>query len=312
MAADILIRQLEYLVGLARERHFGRAAAACHASQPALSAAIRKLEAELGVTIVRRGRRFGGFTPEGERVVGWAHRILSERDALRADLDRMRGGLTATLRIGAIPTAVPAIPMLTEAFCARHPLAHVAIEELSAREITRRLEEFDLDIGLTYLDEPAAAPPVEYPLYLERYFLLTPADGPLAGQDAVDWASAAQLPLCTLDTSMNNRRILERAAAEAGARLTPVVETDTIAALYAHLASRRWSSIIAHTWLRAFGVPTGMRVLRLTPPGPNPVIGVVTARNHPRSLVADALIDTIGSIDVSAALSTPLNGPMAG
>src|SRR5262245_56472694 len=121
MPGDILIRQLEYLVGLARERHFGRAAAACHASQPALSAAIRKLESELGVTIVRRGRRFEGFTPEGERVVGWAHRILSERDALRADLDRMRGGLTATLRIGAIPTAVPAIPMLTEAFCARHP-----------------------------------------------------------------------------------------------------------------------------------------------------------------------------------------------
>jgi DNA-binding transcriptional LysR family regulator len=304
---DIQIRQLEYLVALAREQHFGRAAAACHASQPALSAAIRKLETELGVPIARRGQRFSGFTPEGEEVVRWAHRILAERDALRTDLDRMRGGLTATLRIGAIPTAVPVTPLLTEPFSAHHPLAHVTIEVLAAREITRRLEEFDLDVGLTYLEEPVAAPSDGYPLYRERYLLLTPTDGPLAGQRTADWASAASLPLCTLNSTMHNRRILDRAAAQAGARLAPVVETDTVDALYAHLSSRRWSSIIAHTWLRAFGVPHGMRVVPLTAPSPSPVVGVVTAHSHPRSLVVEALIETIGAIDIAAALETYLD-----
>lgn len=303
MPGEILIRQLEYLAALAREQHFGRAAAACYASQPALSAAIRKLETELGVTIVRRGHRFGGFTPEGERVVGWAHRILAERDALRADLDRMRGGLTATLRIGAIPTAVPATAMLTEPFCARHPLAHVTVEELSSREITRRLDEFDLDIGVTYLDdafESTSDTSVGYALYREHYLLLTPIDGPLAGQDKVDWATAATLPLCALNSTMQNRRILDRSAAAAGARLEPTVETDTVAALYAHLASGRWSCLVAHTWLWAFGTPEGMRVVELTGPNPTPVVGVVTARSHPHSLVADALFDVLSTVDVAA------------
>jgi tryptophan synthase beta chain len=74
------MRQLEYVTALARERHFGHAAAACHVSQPSLSAGIRSLEAELGVPIVIRGRRYAGLTPEGERVVAWAHRILADAD----------------------------------------------------------------------------------------------------------------------------------------------------------------------------------------------------------------------------------------
>ena len=78
------IQQLEYLVALARERHFGRAAAACHVSQPTLSVAIRKLEHELDVVIVLRGQRFEGFTAEGQRVITWAHRILAERSELLA------------------------------------------------------------------------------------------------------------------------------------------------------------------------------------------------------------------------------------
>ena len=73
----VLLRELEYLAALARERHFGRAAAACHVSQPSLSAAVRRLEHDLGVSIVQRGRRFAGLTPEGERVLLWAHRILA-------------------------------------------------------------------------------------------------------------------------------------------------------------------------------------------------------------------------------------------
>ncbi len=67
----MLIRQLNYLVALAREQHFGRAAQACNVSQPALSGAIRSIERELGMTIVQRGQRFGGFTSDGERVLGW-------------------------------------------------------------------------------------------------------------------------------------------------------------------------------------------------------------------------------------------------
>ena len=117
MHGEVSIQQLEYLVALARERHFGRAASACHVSQPTLSVAIRRLEHELDVVIVLRGQRFEGFTAEGQRVVTWAHRILAERNELLADIERMRGGLTVTARIGAIPTSVPASPLVTGGSC---------------------------------------------------------------------------------------------------------------------------------------------------------------------------------------------------
>ena len=311
MPGDIQIRQLEYLVALAREQHFGRAAAACHASQPALSTALRKLETELGVTIVQRGHRFSGFTPEGLRVVGWANRILAERDDLRNDLDRMRHGLVATVRIGAIPTAVPATSLLTAPFCDRHPLARVRIEVLSSREIVRRLTEFDLDVGLTYLDESAPSARTALELYREHYLLLTTADSELAQLDTVGWAAAAELPLCALSDSMQNRRILDAAMAAAGARLTPVVEADNVAALYAHVATHRWSSIIAHTWLHAFGVPPGMRAIPLADPGPRPAVGIVVADHQPGSIVAGALIDAVREVDVSEVLNHSVAAALA-
>lgn len=301
MAGDIPLRQLEYLVALAREKHFARAAAACHASQSTLSTGLRRLEVELGVTIVQRGHRFAGFTPEGDRVIGWAHRILAERDAMRTDLERMRHGLTATLRVGAIPTAIPVMPLLTEAFQARHPLARVRIENLTSREIVRRLSDFDLDIGLTYLaDEPDSAH--AHCLYRERYYLLAPADHPLAAAEAVGWEDAAALHLCALNGTMQNRRILDARFAAAGSTFTPEVETDTLDALYSHLATGKWSTIIAHAWLHAFGVPKGMRAAPMADRYPRPSVGVITFADQSPSIVAKALLDTIEDLDIAAAL----------
>ena len=88
-------RHLEYLVALARERHFGRAASACGVTQPTLSAAIRELEAELDVLIVERGQRYRDLTAEGLRVLEWARRILADRDALRQEWARQGRGWQA-------------------------------------------------------------------------------------------------------------------------------------------------------------------------------------------------------------------------
>lgn len=78
----MLLRQLEYFVAVARERHLARAAAACHVSQPALSAAIAKLERELTVTLINRRQNFDSLTPAGERLVVWANRLLAEHDRI--------------------------------------------------------------------------------------------------------------------------------------------------------------------------------------------------------------------------------------
>jgi DNA-binding transcriptional LysR family regulator len=299
----MLLRQLEYLVALARERHFARAAAACYVSQPSLSAAIRKLEHELDVPIVRRGRRFEGLTPEGERVLAWAHRILAERDALRQELSAMRGGLTGTLRIGAIPTALTAASLLTTPFCERHPQARVGLESLSSAEITHGLAEFELDVAMTYLDDDTLHHVRKFPLYEERYVLLTrEPTGPAAA-----WAQVAALPLCLLSPRMRNRRIIDECFAADGATAVPAVECDTVAGLYAHLAAGRWSSVISHAWLHMFGVPEGMRVVPLEGPAHGPRVGLVVADHEPQSVLAGALLEVAREARVRDALDDLLN-----
>ncbi|MGA6160825.1 LysR substrate-binding domain-containing protein [Stenotrophomonas sp. NPDC087984] len=306
------LRQLEYLVALARERHFVRAAAACYVSQPSLSPAIRRLEHELGVPIVRRGRRYEGLTPEGEVVLAWAHRILAERDGLRQELSALGDGLTGTLRLGAIPTAMPAASLLTSPFCESHPRARVSIESLSSIDITHGLAEFELDAAMTYLDDDSLGGLRRLPLYEERYVLLTPVDGSLATAATARWAQAADLPLCLLGPRMRNRRIMDECFAADGATVTPAIESDSVAGLYAHLPGGRWSSVISHAWLHMFGVPEGMRVVPLEGPVHGPRVGLVTGPDDPPSVLAGALLTVAREADVRQALDerlhTCLNG----
>jgi len=298
----MLLRQLEYLSALAREGHFGRAAQSCHVSQPALSAAIRKLEAELDVQIVQRGQRFEGFTPEGKQVLRWAHRILAEQDAMRHELSSMRGGLSGVLRIGAIPTAITLASLLTTPLAERHPELRVSIESLSSKEIVQRLAEFDLDIGMTYVDNEPLGTVRVVPLYRERYLLLTSADGEFATRDSVGWQELADTRLCMLAPVMQHRRILDRNFAEAGVTVTPSVEADSVSSIYAHVATRHWSGVIAHAWLHVFGVPEGLRVVPLERPRREYQVGLVLADRDPEPMLARALLDTAHRVDVHAKL----------
>ena len=133
----MVLRQLEYLAALAREKHFGRAALACHVTQPTLSAAIRMLEDDLGAPIVERGHRFVGLTPQGRLVLEHAHRILAEAENLRRGLDEIDKGLDGRLRIGAIPTALPIVSQLTGPFYAKFPGVSIAVLSLNSQEIER-------------------------------------------------------------------------------------------------------------------------------------------------------------------------------
>jgi DNA-binding transcriptional LysR family regulator len=303
MSQTVLLRELEYLVALARERHFARAAAACHVSQPSLSTAIRKLERELNVQIVLRGHRFAGLTPEGERVLLWAHRILAGATALRQDLASMRGGLTGTLRFGAIPTALTAASLLTTGLCTRHPDVRVSLASITSREVAPRLAGFELDVALTYLDDETLVGMHTFPLYEERYLLVTPEHDALADRTSVTWAEVAKLPLCLLTPRMRNRRIIDGLFAAHGPVPQPAVETDTVDALYAHIATRQWSSVIAHAWLHTFGVPPGMRAVPLAGLAGGARIGLVVADREPEPFLVRALLEVVPAADVRGALN---------
>jgi DNA-binding transcriptional LysR family regulator len=236
----VQLRQLEYVIALARERHFGRAAAACHVSQPSLSGGIRALEAELGVPIVVRGRSYGGLTPEGERVVAWAHRLLADAEGLREDLASMRGALTGRLRLGAIPTALPIASALSATVAALHPGLSITVLSLASREIERQLLEFEIDAGITYLDNESLHGVRGVPLAQERYVLYAHHDSPEAARTSMTWHEAADLPLCLLTQTMQNRRIIDAAFTTAGSSPSPRIESDDIVPLWEHVADGRW------------------------------------------------------------------------
>jgi DNA-binding transcriptional LysR family regulator len=302
----VFIRQLEYLTALDRERHFGRAAAVCHVSQPTLSTGIRSLERELGVALVRRGREFQALTAEGELILGWAQRALADLESLKQEASRLRGGLEGTLRIGAIPTSLPLSPRLTARFRERHPRMRVRLLSMSSRQIAHGLEHGELEAGLTYLDNEPLARVDAVPLWNERYLLVTPADSPFG--TSVAWAQAAALPLCLLTPDMQHRRIVDSAFGAAGVIPSPAVETNSVSTLVAHARSGL-PGITAHTWLETNPLPDDLRAIPLVDPVIEHTIGLVTSSTVGRTPVIAELLDLVGQNRSAKASSvTPGSG----
>src|SRR3954468_22235741 len=192
----MIVKHLTYLTALARERHFGRAAESCGISQPALSAAIRQIEGELGVRVVERSRRFIGFTPEGQLVLDRAQRLVHDFESLRQDISVLKRALAGRLRIGAIPAALPVIALLTTPFCSQHPSVTIHIQSLSSKEIQRGIDTFDLDLGLTYLDNEPLSRVRTQPVYHDSFVFITHERRTLDARTTMSWREAAQEKLC--------------------------------------------------------------------------------------------------------------------
>ena len=120
------------------------------------------------------------------------------------------------------------------------------------------------------------------------------------GHDEVQWSDAAQLPLCALTTTMRNRRIIDANMAADGVQFRPVVEADTVAAIYAHLKTLQLASVVAHTWLEAFGMPDGLAMRPMATREPGPAVGLIVLDREPNSLVAEALFAAAAEAGASA------------
>src|SRR5262249_26532897 len=163
----------------------------------------------MGVLLVNRGSRFRSFTPEGERVLAWARRIVGDARTMRQELDALRHGLTGRLRIAAIPTTLAMAASLTTPFRMRHPNVQFTLLPRTSIEVLAELENLEIDAGVTYLDNEPLGRVNAFPLYRERYRLLTSSDAPFGNRATVTWAEVAKVPLCLLTPDMQNRRIID-------------------------------------------------------------------------------------------------------
>jgi DNA-binding transcriptional LysR family regulator len=284
-----MIDRLEYFIALARSRHFGRAAEECGVTQPSFSAAIKQLEDCLGVMLVQRGSRFQGLTPEGERVLDWARRIVGDTRAMREEMRTARRGLGGRLRIAAIPTALPMIPRLIAPFRRRNPDVSFSVLSRTSGEVRLMIESFDTDLGVTYL---AGDDPDGLALYRERYQCVTAADGPLAERDEVTWAEVLRQPLCLLTPDMQNRRIIEEMAASLGAPVEPVVESNSMLLLFGYLRAGRGASIMPLSLPDALSSAEDIRAIPIVEPDVSHTVGLVASGRAPHTpLVASFLAD---------------------
>src|ERR1700752_2893926 len=147
-----MIDKLELLLALAKERDFGRAAEACGVTQPTMSTSIQQLEEILGVMLVQRGSRFQGFTPEGERVLDWARRIVGDARAMRQEIDALKRGLAGERGIAAIPTAPGMVASPPPPLRARHPDIRFTVLSRTSVQVLSLIDNLEVDAGLTYLD----------------------------------------------------------------------------------------------------------------------------------------------------------------
>ncbi|WP_395704329.1 LysR substrate-binding domain-containing protein [Aquabacterium sp.] len=266
-----LFVSLKYLVALDDHKHFGRAALACHVTQPALSNALRALEESYGTAIVKRGRSFGGFTPEGERILASARRMLHEQELLEQDLRSRVDAPQGHLLIGAVPTAVPIAARFAAVLQARHPGIVPTVRSMSSMELEAKLEDLALDLGLGYAERSdiRRAPLQLVAQYPEHYFLLRRGEG---GNDGlhigapIGWRDAAALPLCLMSPEMHNRSIVDRAFAAAGVRAQVAMETNSIVTLTLAVQAGQVASIMPGALVAMVQGQAGLLANPLTAP----------------------------------------------
>jgi DNA-binding transcriptional LysR family regulator len=286
-----MIDKLEFFIALAKAQHFGRAAEELGITQPTLSAAIKQLEDQLGVMLVQRGSRYQGLTPEGQRVLDWARRITGDARTMRLEMKAARHGLSGHVRIAAIPTALAMTPRLTTPFRAKHPGVTFSVLSRTSIEVLSLLGNFDVDVGITYLDNEPLGRVKSVPLYSERYQLITAAGNEFSDRKQVTWAEVSLLPLCLLTPDMQNRRIIDQHLAEAGVEVRPTLESNSMIVLFSHIRTGKWSSIMPLNLAETFGFAEPIRAIPIVEPDASHIVGLVATPREPHTPLVSALLD---------------------
>ncbi|CAJ63133.1 MULTISPECIES: LysR substrate-binding domain-containing protein [Frankia] len=269
------LTQLRALVGVADHRHFGRAAAALHVSQPTLSSAVAALERTLGVQLVERTTRSVLLTAVGEQIVARARGVLGAVDDIAEVAVRARAPLTGDIRLGVIPTVAPyLLPRLLPTLRARWPQARLRLREAQTAALLAELRGGALDLALLALpnDEPGIA---EIPLYDEDFVLVTPAEHPLAGGSAVPVAGLAGQDVLLLEDGHCFRAQALDVCREAGARERATLRAASLSTIVQMVAGGLGLTLLPAAAVAVeVGEGRGLAVATFRRPAPHRRIGL--------------------------------------
>ena len=285
-----MIKQLEMLIALAQEQHFGRAAQSLGITQPSLSAGLKQLEDHLGVKLVERGSRFGGLTPEGQRALVMARQIVGDARRLRDEMRAKRDGLTGRLRLAVIPTALTWASRLAARMSTKHPRIALTIRSATSRDVLTQLENLDIDAGLTYLDNEPLGRVSTVDLYRESYRMLCHQGHPLAASTSVTWAEVADQRLCLLSPDMQNRRIINRNFMEAGSAPSPMIESNSTVVLASTVVQGDWVTILPGDIAEFLIHGKPLSAVPIEGGAKAHTVGLITEYQEPHTPVLEALL----------------------
>jgi DNA-binding transcriptional LysR family regulator len=294
----MIARKLEYLIALAKEGHFARAAAACHVSQPALSAGIQQLEQELGVVIVKRGQRFQGLTEQGETVLAWAQRIEADCTRLRQELRDRSNNLAGTLRIGVLNSTTPFVSIFTVPFQQRFPEVNIKVMSHNPFDIQQGLDEGSMDLAISYLDEKLRRHRYSHVLYKQEYYLLTRRNSRFSPRGPVSWDDVKGLPLCfhPAETQVFGSEVYQTIGdAHPG---VPRLETNAMMILLDHVRTGNWVSILPKPVLFMIAGSSEFEAIPLPLTAEAADVGIVVPHRDPEVPLAEAFFELATSRDV--------------
>ena len=209
----------------------------------------------------------------------------------------LRRGLVGTLRLGVIPAAMSPVSLITARFVAAHPAAHVEIRSMTSRAIERALEAFEIDAGVTYLENEPLEHVRKVPLYHERYVFVARRGHPATAKRKITWKEAAAQRLCLLSEDMQNRRIINNVAASIGVDIKADVVSNSFLAIISHLRYGDWASIVPHTFGRLFAGNKDLVAVDITEPLHTQSLGLVLSDREPLSPMSGALLGSLADVD---------------
>jgi LysR family hydrogen peroxide-inducible transcriptional activator len=284
------LTDLKYIVTLARERHFGRAAEKCFVSQPTLSVAVKKLEDELGVILFERSPQEVRVTPTGERIVAQAAKVLAEASQLAEIAAAGKNPLAGPLRLGVIYTIGPwLLPRLVPILHERAPEMPLLLEENYTHRLLEKLKAAELDVAILALpvDEPGL---VAQAVYDENFCALVPVSHPWAKLKAVDPADLLDQPLLMLGRGNCFRDQVLDLCTRAGQGGPQVLEGSSLETIRHMVASGVGITVMPATAVD--GIAKNDPLLRVRPfiePTPTRRIAIVWRASFPRHQAIDLL-----------------------
>ncbi|MBZ4193924.1 MAG: LysR family transcriptional regulator [Candidatus Contendobacter sp.] len=305
------LNELRYIVAVARECHFGRAAEACHISQPTLSVAVRKLEDDLGVALFERGSGEMAITPVGRQIVAQAQRVLEETAMIRQIASQGQNELAGMLRLGAIYTIGPyLLPHLIPRLHRRAPAMPLQIEENYTAVLSERLKDGELDVLILSL--PFAEPGImTRPVYEEPFVVLMPTGHPLEQATTIDAPILAQQDLLLLGTGHCFReQVLQfcpecRRLSVSSNDMQHTLEGGSLETIRLMVATGMGITVLPYTSVSGYAQISDLLTVRpFAEPAPTRIVALAWRKSFPRLKVIALLAEAIRACPLGEAVRT--------